>query len=213
MLRRLIFATGLLVILPTCAQGVFPYPTKAEVSGVLKESSDVLNQFDEVAAHLDIDSWNAPEAFRGRQRLLLTEAQEGLSDVRDDIETEVESVSSGNKHASAQDLLSVCTKMSQLAQFIANVSVYYSAFQTNAVYSEAVNLSELAGSAKMASIHCGGILSVLLRQTKFGSSPVIIRSPRRAPPRPLSSTLYRSNCRGTNEADVSVVCVKFEDNC
>jgi hypothetical protein len=159
MLRQLMVAVALLVSLPTWAQGVFPYPTNAEVSGVLNESRDVLNQFDGVAAHLDIDSWNAPKTFRGRQKLLLSDAQEGLNDVKGDIEDQLENVSSG-KHVSAQDLLITCTKVREVAHFIETVYVYYSVFQTNAVRSDAVNLSELAGSAKMASIHCGGILSV-----------------------------------------------------
>jgi len=109
MLRRLMVAVALLVSLPTWAQGVFPYPKNAEVSDVLKESRDVLNQFDKVATHLDIGSWNAPEAFRGRQKLLLSDAQEHLDDVRGDIEDRLDEISSG-KHASTQDLLVICTK-------------------------------------------------------------------------------------------------------
>ena len=158
MLRQLILAVALLVSLPTWAQGVFPYPTNAEVSDDLKESRDVLKQFDHVAAHLDIDSWNAPEAFRGRQKLLLSDAQEHLDDVKGDIEDMLEEISSG-KHASTQDLLVICTKVHEVAHFIENVYVYASVFQTIVVYSDDVKLSELAGSAKMASIHCGGILS------------------------------------------------------
>jgi hypothetical protein len=84
-----------LVSVQAWTQGVFQYPTKGEVSGTVKEAGDVLNQFDEVTRHLDIDSWNAPEAFRGRQKLLLRDAQEGWNDVRDDIEGELEDVSLG----------------------------------------------------------------------------------------------------------------------
>jgi hypothetical protein len=123
MLKRLIFTAALLASSPIWAQGVFPYPTKGEVSGTLKEAGDLLDQFDEVAGHLDIDSWNAPEAFRGRQKLLLSDAQEGLSDVRGDIEDELENVSSG-QHVSTQDLLVICTKVHEVAHFIENVYVY-----------------------------------------------------------------------------------------
>lgn len=123
------------------------------------ESRDVLAQFDKVAAHLDIDSWNAPEALRGCQKLLLSDTREHLDDVRGDIEDRLEEISSG-KHASTQDLLVICTKVHQVAHFIENVYVYASVFQTIVVPSEDVKLSELAGSAKMASIHCGAILSV-----------------------------------------------------
>jgi len=159
MLRRLMLVAAMLVGFPAWAQGVFPYPTKAEVSSTLKDSNDVLNGFDEVASHLDIDNWHAPDAFRGRQKLLLSDTQEHLDDVRDDIEAELEDVSSG-KTASTQDLLTICTKMKEVAHFVENVYVYASVFKTDAVYSEEVKLSELAGSAKMASIRCGGILSV-----------------------------------------------------
>jgi hypothetical protein len=159
MFRQLALTAALVVSVQARAQGVYPYPTKAEVSRTLNEASDLLTQFDEVTVHLDIDSWNAPEAFRGRQKLLLSDAQEGLNDVRDDIESELEDVNSG-KQSSANDLLIICTKVSQVAHFVENVSVYSSVFQDNATYRESVSLSELAGSAKMASIHCGGILTV-----------------------------------------------------
>src|SRR3979490_1562779 len=104
MLRRLIFVVAILVSTHAWAQGVFPYPTKVEVSKALMEASDVLHQFDGLTAHLDIDGWSAPEMVRGRQKLLLSDTQEGLNDIRDDIEDELEVVRSG-KQASAQDLL------------------------------------------------------------------------------------------------------------
>ena len=86
MCRQLILAAAILASTHSWAQGVFPYPTKGEVSKTLTETRDVLHQFDELMAHLNIDSWNAPAEFRARQKLLLSDAQEGLNDVRDEIE-------------------------------------------------------------------------------------------------------------------------------
>jgi hypothetical protein len=159
MLRRLTLAVIIFVGTHAWAQGVFPYPTKTEIKDALKEAGDVINRFDKVITPVDIDSWNAPEVFRGRQKLLLSNAREGLDDVRDDIESELEVVNSGQR-ASATDLLAICKKVREVADFVENAYVYASVFQTDATNSEVVSLSELSGSAKTASIRCGGILSV-----------------------------------------------------
>jgi hypothetical protein len=156
MLKRRVLVAALLVASPIWAQRVYPYPTKAELTEALKESSDVLAKFDELTTQLNIDSWNAPDAFRGRQKLLLSDAQEGMYYVRYDIEGELEDVSKGNQ-ASANDLLDICTKVSEIYHFSENLYVYSSAFHTDAV-SEINSLSELAFLGKSASIHCGGIL-------------------------------------------------------
>jgi hypothetical protein len=158
MLRRLTFAAAMFVCTHAWAQGVFPYPAKVEVSKTFMEARDVLDQFNKVTAQLDIDSWNAPAEFRSRQKLLLGDTQEGLNDIRDDIEDALESNSGA--HTSSQSLLDICTKVRDVYHFVENAGVYYDAFQANPSYSEAMSLSELAGSSKMASIACQGILTV-----------------------------------------------------
>jgi hypothetical protein len=165
MLRRLMLVVVILVSLPTWAQGLYPYPSKAEIADALKEASDVVGKFDELTTHLSLDTWNAPGAFRGRQKFLLSDAQEGMDDVRDDIEGELEAVSSG-KQASANDLLTICTKVSEIYHFADNLYAYSYVFHADAAVSEINSVSELAFLGKTASIHCGGIL---IRQVQADS--------------------------------------------